>query len=86
MTLGFTLPLYVFLLGQTIPSVVLLLPLPLCKPGVVFIRFATTPVGRSIFATAVLFLVGAHVRSQLSCCRTANLVRMLWHPAHTQQD
>jgi len=81
MTLGFTLPLYVFLAGQTILSVVLLLPLPLCKPGVVFIRFATTPVGRSISATAVLFLVGAHVRSQPSCCRTANFTASCTRPA-----
>ena len=58
MTLGFTLPLYAFLAGQTALAAVLMLPMPLCKPGVVVIRFASTPVGKSISATAVLFLVG----------------------------
>ena len=59
MTLGFTLPLYVFLAGHTALATVLMLPLPVCKPGVVFIRFMSTPVGKSISATALLFLVGA---------------------------
>ena len=55
MTLGFTLPLYAFLAGQTALAAVLMLPMPLCKPGVVVIRFASTPVGKSISATAVRF-------------------------------
>lgn len=59
MTLGFTLPLYVFLAGQTALATILMLPLPVCKPGVVFIRFMSTPVGKSISTTALLFLVGA---------------------------
>ena len=65
MTLGFTLPLYVFLAGQTGLAITLMLPLPLCKPGVVFIRYMSTPVGKSISATAMLFLVGAKLARTL---------------------
>ena len=55
--LSFQLPLELMLLANLALSFVLVLPLPLSKPGVALCRFSTTKVGQGITAAAFAILL-----------------------------
>ena len=55
--LSFQLPLELMLLANLALSFVLVLPLPLSKPGVALCRFSTTKVGQGITAAAFTILL-----------------------------
>lgn len=55
--LSFQLPLELMLLANLALSFVLVLPLPLSKPGVALCRFSTTSVGQGITAAAFAILL-----------------------------
>ena len=55
--LSFQLPLELMLLANLALSFVLVLPLPLSRPGVALCRFSTTKVGQGITAAAFAILL-----------------------------
>ena len=55
--LSFQLPLELMLLANLALSLNLVLPSPLCKPGIALCRFSTTPVGQGITGSAFAILL-----------------------------